>query len=138
MTDSREVYIHNPCEFCKNDGGIIYKSCLKGFQLVGVSPTLLASGSIRARWSANGTDVYAEVNSDGRISKGIKFPTDGSLVDIVGENDDEVLYSFTVQKGSKCRRKRKVDSYNHGNKLIGTGGGTSGNGDSCDLYSCSE
>ncbi len=51
---------------------------------MGVSSTLLASGGIRARWSANGTDAYAEVNSDGRISKGIKFATDGSLVDIVG------------------------------------------------------
>ena len=118
MTDSREAYIHNPCEFCKNDGGIIYKNCSKGYQLVGVSAALLASEGIRARWSANGTDVYAEVYSDGRISKGTKFPTDGSLVDIVGENDDEVLCSFTVHKGSKCRRKRKVD--NHGNNLIGT------------------
>ena len=36
----------------------------------------------------------------------------------------------------KCRRKRKVDNYNHGNNLIGTGGGTSGNGDSCDLFNC--
>ena len=108
MTDSREAYIHNPCNLCKNDGGIIYKNCSKGYQLEGVSSPLLASGGIRARWSANGTDVYAEVNSDGRISKGIKFPTDGSLVDIVGENDDEVLCSFTVQKGSKCRRKRKL------------------------------
>ena len=103
---------------------------------MGVSSTLLASGGIRARWSANGTDAYAEVNSDERISKGIKFPTDGSLVDIVGENDDEVLCSFTVHKGSKCRRKRKVDNYNHGNNLIGTGVGTSGNGDSCDLFNC--
>ena len=133
MTDSREAYIHNPCDFCKNDAGIIYKNCSKGYQLVGVSATLLASGGIRARWSANGTYAYAEVNSDRRISKGIKFPTGGSLVEIVGENDG-VLCSFTLHKGSKCRRKRKVD--NHGNNSTGTGGGTSGNSDSRDLFNC--
>ena len=42
---------------------------------MGVSATLLASGGIRARWSANGTYAYAEVNSDERISKGIQYET---------------------------------------------------------------